>query len=95
MFKDLDPLLHSQLRLAIITLLVSMKEAEFTYLREATGATAGNISVQITKLEEAGYVQVSKSFRNNRPLTKLKITAKGLKAYEGYIENLKSYINPK
>ena len=56
MFKDLDPILHSQVRLAIISLLIGVKEAEFTFLREKTRATAGNLSVQIQKLKEAGYI---------------------------------------
>ncbi|MGZ4049512.1 MAG: transcriptional regulator, partial [Bacteroidia bacterium] len=61
MFKDLDPLLHSQLRLSIMSLLISVKEADFSFLKEKTGATAGNISVQITKLAEADYITVKKT----------------------------------
>ncbi len=94
MFKDLDPLLHSQLRLSIISLLVSVKEAEFAFLKEKTGATAGNLSVQITKLSDAGYVEVIKSFRDNYPLTTCKITKKGIKSFEIYVENLKQYLQP-
>ncbi len=94
MFKDLDPLLHSQLRLSVVSLLVSVKTAEFSFLKEKTGATAGNLSVQIAKLSEAGYIDVTKSFRDNYPLTTCKITAKGLKAFEQYVENLKTYLKP-
>ncbi|MBK9047225.1 MAG: transcriptional regulator [Bacteroidetes bacterium] len=94
MFKDLDPLLHSQLRLSVVSLLVSVKTAEFSFLKEKTGATAGNLSVQIAKLSEAGYIEVTKSFRDNYPLTTCKITAKGLKAFEQYVENLKTYLKP-
>lgn len=94
MFKELDPLLHSQLRLSIISILVSVKEAEFSFLRERTGATAGNLSVQIGKLSDAGYLEVHKSFRDNYPLTTCKITSKGLKAFESYVENLRQYIQP-
>lgn len=94
MFKELDPLLHSQLRLSVISLLVSVKEAEFSFLKEKTAATAGNLSVQITKLADAGYLEVNKSFRDNYPLTTCKITMKGLKAFEEYVENLKQYIQP-
>jgi len=94
MFKELDPLLHSQLRLSVISILVSVKEAEFSFLRERTSATAGNLSVQIAKLSDAGYIEVHKSFRNNYPLTTCKITSKGLKAFELYVENLKQYIQP-
>ncbi|HKR04654.1 MAG TPA: transcriptional regulator [Bacteroidia bacterium] len=94
-FKDLDPLLHSQLRLSIISILIGVKEAEFTFIRETTGATSGNVSVQVSKLEEAGYVTVKKEFKNNYPCTTLSITEKGIKAFEDYVNNLKSYINIK
>ena len=94
MFKDLDPLLHSQLRLAIVSLLIGVKEAEFTYIREKTNATAGNLSVQINKLKDAGYVSVEKSFKDNFPLTTCRITPQGVKAFEAYIQNLKSYLSP-
>ncbi|MBK6836873.1 MAG: transcriptional regulator [Bacteroidetes bacterium] len=95
MFKDLDPLLHSQLRLAIMSLLISVKEAEFAYLKEKTGASAGNLSVQITKLSEADYISVAKSFRDNYPLTTCKITPKGIQAFEKYVESIKSYLGTK
>ncbi len=92
MFKDLDPLLHSQLRLQIISLLSNVREAEFSYLKEKTGATAGNLSVQINKLAEAEYISITKAFRDNYPLTTCKITTKGIKAFETYVKNLKDYI---
>ena len=94
MFKDLDPILHSQLRLSIVSILISVQEAEFTYIKEETGATAGNISIQIKKLQEAGYIRVEKSFKNNYPNTMLSITKKGIQAFENYVNNLKKYINP-
>jgi DNA-binding transcriptional ArsR family regulator len=94
MFNDLDPLLHSQLRLSVISLLVSVKEAEFSFLKEKTGASAGNLSVQITKLTEAGYIEVVKTFRDNYPLTTCKITKTGLAAFAKYVDNLKQYIQP-
>ena len=93
MFKDLDPLLHSQLRLAIISLLISVDSAEFTFIKEKTNSTAGNLSVQLDKLQEAGYISIEKSFRGKKPLTTCKITRKGLKAFEEYVNNLKQYIN--
>ena len=68
-FKELDPILHSQLRLAIISLLISVREAEFTFLKEKTNSTAGNLSVQINKLKDAGYVEITKQFNNNYPLS--------------------------
>jgi DNA-binding MarR family transcriptional regulator len=92
MFKDLDPLLHSQLRLAVMSILISADSAEFTYLKEKTNATAGNLSVQLDKLAEAGYVQITKSFKGKRPVTTCKITRQGVKAFEEYVQNLKGYI---
>lgn len=93
MFKDLDPLLHSQLRLAIISLLISVETAEFTFIKEKTNSTAGNLSVQLDKLQEAGYISIEKSFRGKKPVTTCKITRKGIKAFEEYVNNLKQYIN--
>lgn len=92
MFKELDPILHSQLRLAVISLLISVKEAEFTYLKEKTNATAGNLSVQIQKLKDAGYIDVVKQFNNNYPQTICKITKQGIRAFESYVSNLQSYL---
>ncbi len=92
MFKDLDPILHSQLRLAVMSLLISVKEADFTFIREKTAATAGNLSVQIQKLKEAGYIDVTKQFKDNYPLTVCKITKQGIKAFEIYVGNLQSYL---
>ena len=93
-FKELDPLLHSQLRLAIMSLLISVEEAEFTYLKEKTGATAGNLSVQLSKLSEANYISVEKKFRDNKPLTQCRITPSGTKAFQQYVEALKEYLSP-
>ena len=93
MFKDLDPILHSQLRLGVISLLVSVKEAEFTYLKEETNSTAGNLSVQIQKLKEAGYIEVEKKFKDNYPQTICRITPEGIKAFEEYVKNIKSYLS--
>jgi DNA-binding transcriptional ArsR family regulator len=92
MFKELDPILHSQLRLAVMSLLIGVKEAEFTYIREKTGSTAGNLSVQITKLKEAGYVEVTKQFKENYPQTICRITPKGITAFEMYVKALQSYL---
>jgi DNA-binding transcriptional ArsR family regulator len=92
-FNELDPVLHSQLRLAVISLLVGLKEAEFTFLREKTNATAGNLSVQLQKLKEVGYIEISKQFKDNYPQTLCKITPAGVLAFEKYVENLKSYLN--
>jgi DNA-binding transcriptional ArsR family regulator len=92
MFKDLDPILHSQLRLAVMSLLISVREAEFTFIREKTNSTAGNLSVQVQKLKEAGYIDVIKQFKDNYPQTICRITKPGIKAFEDYVENLKSYL---
>jgi DNA-binding MarR family transcriptional regulator len=92
MFKELDPLLHSQLRLAVMSVLLGVDSAEFTYLREKTESTAGNLSVQLDKLAEAGYIEIKKSFRDKRPLTTCSITRKGIRAFETYVESLKGYI---
>jgi DNA-binding MarR family transcriptional regulator len=91
-FRELDPLLHSQLRLSIISLLISVKSAEFNFLLEKTGATRGNISVQLKKLEEAGYIEIIKSFRDNYPLTTCRITPAGVEAFEKYVDALKDYL---
>lgn len=92
MFKELDPLLHSQLRLAIVSLLLSVEEADFVFIREKTGATAGNVSVQIDKLNEAGYIEVNKFIDGKKPRTVCKITPKGIEAFDAYVKVLNEYI---
>lgn len=94
MYNDLDPLLHSQLRLAIISMLVSSEKVDFSHIRDETKAASGNISIQIKKLQEAGYIKVEKTFKNNYPKTMVSITDKGMKAFENYVNALKKYINP-
>lgn len=92
MFKELDPILHSQLRLAIMSLLISVKEAEFTFIREKTNSTAGNLSVQVQKLKEVGYIEVNKQFKDNYPQTTCKVTPKGIEAFENYVKALQDYL---
>jgi DNA-binding MarR family transcriptional regulator len=94
MFKELDPILHSQLRLSIVSILMTVDEANFSFIKETTSAAAGNISIQIKKLQEVGYIKVKKSFKNNYPNTTVSITNKGIKAFETYVNNLKKYTNP-
>lgn len=94
-FNDLDPILHSQLRLAVVSLLVGVQSAEFTFIKEKTGATAGNLSVQLNKLKDAGYIDIEKRFHNNYPQTLCKLTPQGLNAFEKYVEALQQYIKPK
>ena len=91
-FKDLDPLLHSQLRLGVMSLLIGVDSAEFVFIKEKTGATAGNLSVQLDKLSNAGYISVTKSFKGKKPVTTCIITKVGIKAFEDYVNNLKGYI---
>ncbi len=95
MFKQLDPILHSQLRLAVMSLLIGVKEAEFIFIKESTNSTAGNLSVQIQKLKDVGYIDVNKKFKDNYPLTTCKITKKGIDAFELYVKNLQEYLNVK
>ncbi|HJA98432.1 MAG TPA: transcriptional regulator [Candidatus Alistipes avicola] len=95
MFKELNPLLHSELRLAIMSILLGVEEADFVFIREQTGATAGNLSVQIDKLQKAGYIEVEKGFRGKMPRTVCRITRTGIDAFEEYVEALKGYIQPK
>lgn len=92
-FKSLDPILHSQLRLAVMSLLVSVTQAEFNFLKEKTRSTSGNLSVQLTKLKDAGYIEITKQFHNNYPQTTCKITTQGIQAFENYVEALKSYLD--
>ena len=92
MFKDLDPLLHSQLRLGVMSLLISVDAAEFVFIKEKTGATAGNLSVQLEKLSNAGYISVTKSFKGKKPVTTCSITKVGIKAFEEYVQAIKDYL---
>ena len=91
--KELNPLLHSQLRLAIMSILMSVDEADFVYLREKTESTAGNLSVQIDKLTQAEYIEVERGFSGKRTRTICRITDTGRKAFEEYVDALKSYLN--
>lgn len=91
MFKELDPLLHSQVRLAIMFILIGVKNAGFAYLLEHINTTKGNLSFQINKLKEAGYIEVTKSFKGNYPLTTCQISDKGVDAYEKYVNAIDEY----
>lgn len=95
MYKELDPLLLSQLRLAVMSFLIVAREAEFNLLKEKTGATGGNLSVQIGKLQEAGYIEVEKTYKNNYPLTICRITPQGMTAFEAFYGDLKTYFDSK
>ena len=91
-FDNLDPLLHSQLRLAVMSLLMNVEEAEFVYIKEQTNSTAGNLSVQLEKLSQAGYLDIKKEFVGKKPKTTCNITTKGIKAFEDYVNTLQQYI---
>jgi len=95
MFNELDPILHTPLRLAIISLLIGLEAAEFVYLKEKTNTSAGNLSLQLNKLKKAGYITVTKGFKGNYPVTTCRITEKGIEAFEKYVNNIKQYIQIK
>ena len=92
MFKKLNPLLHSELRLAVMSILVGVDEADFVYIRKQTGATAGNLSVQLDKLSEAGYITVEKGFKGKKPCTTCRVTEAGISAFFEYVAALRDYI---
>lgn len=93
MFENLDPLLHSQLRLAIMSLLLSVEQADFVFIKEKTESTAGNLSIQLDKLSNAGYIEIKKGYRGKKPNTSCRITQKGILAFEKYVNALKDYID--
>ena len=93
-FADLNPLLHSQLRLGVMSLLIGVQEANFVFIKEKTGATAGNLSVQLDKLSTAGYITVNKAFEGKKPVTTCKITPEGIEAFETYVATLQQYLKP-
>ncbi len=93
-FEPLDPVIHSQVRLAVLAILTAARQADFNYLKKETGTTDGNLSAHLTKLEEAGYIQVKKSFRGKKPRTTCSLTEKGKSAFAGYLKALESYVPP-
>ena len=93
MFPKLDPILHSELRLAVMSILAGADEADFTYLKNQTGATSGNLSVQIDKLTTVGYITVEKGFKGKMPRTTCRITPAGQQAFSNYVEALKEYLS--
>lgn len=95
MFKELNPLLHSELRLAVMSILIGVESADFVFLRNETEATAGNLSVQLDKLARAGYIEIEKGFQGRKPRTLCRITDAGRDAFAQYVEALQSYIRPR
>jgi len=92
-YSDLDPVLGTPVRLAIVSVLIKMKQADFGYLMEVTRTTQGNLSHQIKKLHEAEYIEVIKTFKGNYPQTLCKLTARGRKAFEQYVKHIKQYLH--
>jgi DNA-binding transcriptional ArsR family regulator len=92
-FDELDPVLNAPVRLAIVSALVKMKQADFGYLQEITKTTQGNLSHQIKKLNEAKYIEVEKTFKGNYPQTICKLTKTGKNAFENYVETIKKYLH--
>ena len=90
--QQLDEIIHSRIRLAIIAVLVTVEESEFTFLKEKVNATDGNLSTHLKKLEDSGYVAVSKSFEKRKPVSRYMLTQKGRKAFEIYIDRLEKLI---
>ena len=91
--NELDPLLHSQLRLAVMSILMSVEEADFVYLRQQTESTAGNLSVQLDKLSNAGYISVEKGFQGKKARTVCRVTERGREAFRNYVETIRKYLN--
>ena len=94
-FAPLDPVIHSQVRLAVLSILASAAEADFNFLKSATGATDGNLSTHLAKLEETGYIRIKKSFQGKKPLTKCLLTERGRAALSRYVEALEDYLPKK
>jgi len=92
-FETLDIIVHAPVRLAILTVLISVKSADFTYLKEVTETTDGNLGTHLQKLEDTGYVKVQKSFVGKKPKTILSITKSGRNAYEKYVNDIGTYLN--
>jgi len=93
MYNELDPVLNTPVRLAIVSALINLKQTDFNHLMELTNTTQGNLSHQIRKLNEAGYIEVVKTFKGNYPHTICKLTDKGHRAFEKYVEDIKKYLH--
>lgn len=92
-FEDLDPVLNTPVRLAIVSVLIKVKKADFNTLMEATDTTQGNLSHQLKRLSQEGYITIEKTFRGNYPLTLCMLTKKGRRAFEVYVDNIKKYLH--
>ncbi len=94
-YHSIDDILSSKIRLGIASLLITAEIAEFTYIKEALGLTDGNLSTHLHKMEEAGYVILTKKFVNNKPKTTIQLSRKGVKAFQEYVNFLESIIKNK
>ena len=91
-YRRIDPLVHSRIRLSILAILVSVDDAEFTYLRKQVKATDGNLGAHLRRLEEAGYLRVTKSFVSRKPVSRYRITRAGRQAFRNYVDNLEQLL---
>jgi len=91
-YQQLDDIIHSRIRLAIMSVLVGVQQAEFNFLKQQVGTTDGNLSIHLSKLEEAKYITVKKEFVRRKPLSQYRITRKGREAFATYIEQLEKFI---
>lgn len=92
-YNELDPVLNTPVRLAVVSVLIKMREADFNYLLEITGTTQGNLSHQLKKLNEAGYIEITKTFKGSYPQTVCKLSKKGISAFEKYVTDIKKYLH--
>ena len=91
MKKDLDKIFLNQIRLEVISILLTVDNCNFSFLKEKTNASQGNLSIQLKKLKNAGYIKIEKTFQNNYPKTKCRITSRGRKSFEHFFNTLKAY----
>lgn len=91
-YQQIDDIIHSRIRLAIMAVLIAVDEADFNFLKEKVQATDGNLSVHLKKLEEAKYIEVTKLFVDRKPQTRYKLSEDGRKAFEAYVEQLEKMI---
>ena len=92
-FNDLDPVLNTPVRLAIVSVLIKVKQADFNTLMDATETTQGNMSHQLKRLNDEGYIEIQKTFTGSYPQTICRLTSKGKKAFENYVESIKKYLH--
>ena len=91
MLKEIDRTVHEPARLLLLIYLYSVEKADFTFLKQQTGMTQGNLSSHLSKLEAAGYIETRKMFRNRRPLTMVNISGQGREAFSSYVKGMHHY----